>query len=72
MPFDVKNTNELRGLKPGDRIAFQMIVTTNEGWIEHIVKLGQSPEQLPSRSSIRVVRAIEPFWTLANTFQISI
>lgn len=60
MPFDVKNTNELRGLQPGDRIAFQMVVTTNEGWIEHIVKLNQSPEQLPSRSSIQVVRAIEP------------
>ena len=24
MPFDVKNTNELRGLTPGDRIAFQL------------------------------------------------
>lgn len=60
MPFDVKNTNELRGLMRGDRIAFQMVVTTNEGWIEHIVKLNQSPEQLPSRSSIQVARAIEP------------
>lgn len=60
MPFDVKNTNELRGLKGGDRIAFQMIVTSNDGWIEHIVKLNQSPEQLPSRSSIQVARAVAP------------
>lgn len=60
MPFDVKNTNELRGLKAGDRISFRMLVTENDGWIEHIVKLSSSPEQMPSRSSIQVVRAIEP------------
>jgi len=60
MPFDVKNTNELRGLKSGDKISFHMVVTTNEGWIEHIVKLGSSPDEMPSRSSIQVVRAIEP------------
>jgi protein SCO1/2 len=60
MPFDVKNTNELRGLQPGDRISFRMMVTTNDGWIEHIVKLSASPEEMPSRSNIQVVRAIEP------------
>ncbi|MGZ4963037.1 MAG: SCO family protein [Limisphaerales bacterium] len=60
MPFDVKNTNELRGLKAGDHISFRMVVTTNEGWIEHIVKLSSTPDEMPSRSSIQVVRAIEP------------
>ncbi|MDB6057570.1 MAG: Redoxin domain protein [Verrucomicrobiales bacterium] len=59
MPFDVKNTNELRGLKAGDRISFRMMVTTNDGWIEHIVKLSSGPEQMPSRSSIQAVRAIK-------------
>ncbi len=60
MPFEVKNTNELRGLKVGDRIAFQMVVAEKEGWIRHIVKLDQSPEQMPSRTSVQVVKAIEP------------
>src|SRR5439155_647896 len=38
MPFDVKDTNELAGLGPGDAISFRMIVTDTEGWIEQIRK----------------------------------
>ncbi len=33
MPFEVKNTNELRGLQPGDAVAFRMTVTDTDGWI---------------------------------------
>lgn len=59
MPFDVKNTNELRGLQPGDRISFRMIVTEKEGWIEHITKVGHTDE-MPSRSNVAVAKAIAP------------
>lgn len=59
MPFDVKNTNELRGLKPGDRISFRMIVTEKEGWIDHITKTGHTDE-MPSRSNVQVIKAIAP------------
>jgi protein SCO1/2 len=59
MPFDVKNTNELRGLQAGDKISFRMIVTSKEGWIEHITKLGHA-EEMPSRSNIQVAKAIAP------------
>ena len=36
MPFDVRPTNEMSKVKPGDRIAFRMLVTTNDGWIDSI------------------------------------
>jgi protein SCO1 len=40
MTFDVKNTNELTGLKPGDDIAFRMVVTEDDGWIDQVKRLG--------------------------------
>src|SRR5258708_5014806 len=36
MPFDVRNTNELAGLQPGDSVSFRMLVTDTEGWIDQI------------------------------------
>jgi protein SCO1/2 len=36
MEFDVRNTNELHGLQIGDTIAFQVVATEEESWIEHI------------------------------------
>lgn len=40
MKFDVKDTNELAGLKPGDDISFRMIVTDDDGWIDQVKRLG--------------------------------
>ncbi len=39
MPFTVKDANELRGLRAGDPIAFQLVITADDGWIEHVSKL---------------------------------
>jgi protein SCO1/2 len=39
MPFDVKDTNELAGLEPGQLIRFRLVVTKTEGWIDQIQKL---------------------------------
>src|SRR5882724_3695835 len=43
MPFEVRNTNELAGLKPGDQIKFRMLVTEKDGWIDQLTKLGSTP-----------------------------
>jgi len=61
MPFDVKDTNEMAGLEPGDPVSFRMIVTDTEGWIEQLRKVappaGNPP---PSAGGFRLVRDVEP------------
>lgn len=42
MEFDVKDTNELRGLLPGDQISFRMLVTDTDGWIDQVKRSGTS------------------------------
>src|SRR5436190_1353257 len=34
MPFEVKRTNELAGLKPGDTVTFRLSVTDDDSWID--------------------------------------
>ena len=60
MPFDVKNTNELTGLGTGDKVTFQMIVLTNDAWIENIRVTEKSMKGVPTHGAIRVVREVEP------------
>ena len=48
MDFDVKNQRELEGLKAGDYIAFRMVVTRDDGWIENVRKL---PPPTPTNAS---------------------
>jgi protein SCO1/2 len=43
MPLDVKNTNEFAGVKAGDQISFDMVVTDDDGWIENVKRLGEAP-----------------------------
>src|SRR6267378_3514014 len=61
MPFDVRNTNELTGLQPGDSVSFRMLVTDTEGWIDQIRKLAIPATKLTSASGpLRLVREVEP------------
>lgn len=60
MPFDVKDTNELAGLQPGQRVSFRLLVTDTEGWIDRIQKLGEATNSIPANSSIRLARDVEP------------
>jgi len=61
MPFDVRNTNELAGLQPGDSVSFRMLVTDTEGWIDQIRKLATPATNLtPTSSPLRLVREVEP------------
>jgi protein SCO1 len=47
MDFEVKNPSEMSGLKPGDSLAFDMVVTENDGWIERVRKI--APENTSSQ-----------------------
>ena len=61
MPFEVRNTNELTGLAAGDTIAFRMIVTETEGWIDQIKKLNVPVTNAPPTTGpFRLVRDVEP------------
>jgi len=42
MDFSVKDTNQLKGISPGDQITFQLIQATNEEWIENVNRTGKS------------------------------
>ena len=74
MPFDVRPTNEMSKVKPGDRIAFRMLVTTNDGWIDRIRVLGQDTNAAPDPQPVRFVSAAKalaagdllPDYTLTN------
>ena len=60
MPFEVRDTNELRGLQPGDAVGFQMVVTESEAWIEHLTKLhSPHPGEQPSRLNFQIVRDVD-------------
>lgn len=59
MPFDVKDTNELANLRPGDEITFRLVVTPDDGWIENVKKTGAGQAPQP-HESVRVVRDVDP------------
>jgi len=61
MLFDVKDTNELAGLAPGDNISFRMIVTEDDGWIDRVTRLGiTTPVVANPPDSFRRAREVEP------------
>jgi protein SCO1/2 len=42
MRFRAKDTNELAGLKAGDQIAFRLLATEDESWVDHVTRTGRS------------------------------
>jgi protein SCO1/2 len=61
MPFDVKDTNELAGLAPGESVIFRLTVTDMEGWIDQIRKTGAAAtNSLPTNAPVRLARDVEP------------
>ena len=61
MPLAVKSTNELAGVQPGDAVAFRLLVTDNDSWIDQITKLGPGNAPEPAqREPFRRVRIVEP------------
>jgi protein SCO1 len=63
MPFEVRDTNLLRGLQAGDTISFELAVTPTEGWIEAVTKLSSAAAPPPAQlapPAMHVSRALEP------------
>src|SRR6185436_12077732 len=61
MPFETRDTNELRGLAAGDPVSFRMTVTETDGWIDQIRKLDAPRTNTPPKSGpFRLVRDVEP------------
>src|SRR5580658_3494742 len=60
MPFEVRDTNLLLGLKAGDTVTFKLAVTATEGWIADLTKLdSQVPAPAPP-PAMHVSRALQP------------
>jgi len=73
MPFRVRETNELAGLRVGDTVTFHLHVTDYESWIDRIARTGQSAtvESKPATdaSTNAVFRLADiPDFALTNEF----
>jgi protein SCO1/2 len=77
MPFEVKDTNELAGLGPGDVVTFRMLVTADDGWIDRVKKVGfDASVASRERDAVRVVKLVKelevgdevPDYELINEF----
>ena len=42
MGFPVRDTNVLTGLSPGDIVNFQLVVATNDDWVQNFLRIGQT------------------------------
>jgi protein SCO1 len=42
MSFDVKDTNELAGVRAGDEISFRLLVTDDDSWIDGLTRTGRT------------------------------
>jgi len=60
MPFEVHDTNLLRGLKPGDAIAFHLVVTSAEGWIDSITPRQKPAAPAPAPAPVHFTHAVAP------------
>jgi protein SCO1/2 len=60
MPFEVRDTNETRGLVAGDSVSFRLHVTDVDGWIDQVRKTGSTPTNSPATAGFRAVRDVEP------------
>jgi protein SCO1/2 len=60
MSFESKDPKELAGVKPGDAVSFRLTVTDTDSWVDQIRKLSPAVMPEPTRSTIRIVRDVEP------------
>ena len=60
MPFEVRDTNQLAGLNPGDQITFRLLVTEKDGWIDRLTKIGSTNISERPSDPFRRVRFVEP------------
>lgn len=62
MPFSAKNREAFADLKVDDNVSFTLHVSETESWIDNLapVVAPQAPTEMPSISSFRQVRDVEP------------
>lgn len=60
MPFDVKDTNELAGLKPDQPVSFRLTVTDTDGWVDQIKPLGPPEIAQTNTAAPAAVRVVRP------------
>lgn len=63
MSFVARDPREIISLRPDDRIAFRLLVTADESWIDSVRRLGESAPPVPAAfpyENARVVRDVEP------------
>ena len=59
MPFHVRDTNELTGLKPGDAVLFQYVVLPDDDWIENIRRTEARPGPNLATNHVAVAPYVE-------------
>ncbi len=60
MPFRVRDTNELSGLRAGDEVAFRLLVTDDESWIDRVTRIGRAGLSETNSIASTPVRTNEP------------
>jgi len=74
MPFRARDTNELAGLKAGDEIAFRLVVTKDESWIDRVTRTGRTlpeearPATVPTNAPAEFRLTTIPDFSLTNEF----
>ena len=68
MPFDVKNTNQLTGLAPSNRVKFRLNVTPDTSWIDQIQRLDANARApINGRPEVKASGQSEPAMMFAFT-----
>ena len=57
MPFVARDTNELKGLKPGELIEFRLCVTEKDSWIDQLKIVGAAPST-PATNAASMIRIL--------------
>lgn len=57
MLLDVKDTNDLATVQPGDSIQFRMLVTDSDGWIDRVRRVGTNAAAASAMSNAPVSRS---------------
>lgn len=60
MPFEVKDTNLLRGIEAGDAVEFHLLVTPKAGWIDSITRLNSNGQDAVAPAGFHISRALPP------------
>lgn len=67
MEFSVKDTNELRGLLPGDQLKFRLLVTDDDAWIDQVQRLGSDGQPFTNAApAIALQPELEPGASMPN------